>query len=216
MEQNQQNHFEENKIVGSPKNKYIIPVIIIIIVIAGGAVLYFTKGTANKNTQQIVNEVFNKLTTNNWLEYNATAGQFKVQLPKYPEINSYEVQIPNTTIKYTENDYMVEVDDYTSYYVTSAVLPAEVDISDPNKNLEGSVNGSVQSTEGNELISSQFTKYKGNPAVDYIIDNSTIGLTMYCRAVLAGNRLLILAASYEKNSYNNDDYNKFVNSLELL
>ena len=198
-------------------NRVLTRIISIIVFIAvAGAVKFIISEFSKGDTEHAVQRAYNNLTTTGWTEYNATAGQFKILVPKYPVLETEEVNVPNSTLKYTQHIYSSEVDSNTVYYVVMAVYPAEANTSNPNANLEGAVNGTVTSAEGNELLSSTFISYKSYPAVDYVIENAAEGVTIHGRNILIDHKYYGLGVSNAGGTFSQTDYDKFISSLEFI
>lgn len=167
-----------------------ILVIFIIIAMATSNSLNMTTGTDN-----ITNNT-------NWTVYNSTKFAFKASFPGLPiasnsSITTQGIDVPTTTY---------EKDLGSKYYaIQVASYPSQFDMSDINARLEGTLNGSVQSTTGATLSTSNYLTFNGYEAIKGVISvpNNGKPMTMYELAFLKGNDLYILldvGASSSENS----------------
>lgn len=164
----------------------------------------------NKTEQKVVDYFTD---TSSWKEFNSPVGKFKATFPAYPAHETDNIDTgTGLTLKY--DTYSSETSDGTSYMVNTVVYPAEVDTSNPETNLEGSLNGMLASNDGNKLISSNLIYSNGYRALDFLILNSG---TVYLKGkiIMAGQTLYQVMVAYESKNYNESNYNKFMNSFNL-
>lgn len=157
-----------------------------------------------------VNNYFSN--TGEWKEFNSTIGNFKVMLPNYPSHEFSDEKIPNSTITFKADTY-IAISEGVTYMIQFTTYPDQVDISNPENNLEGSINGMVSSTNGNKLISSSMVNHGSNKAIDYLIQNNSTYIKG--KNIMVGHSLYIIAVSYETNQLEETKYNRFINSFQL-
>jgi hypothetical protein len=192
---------------------------IIAFVLAFGAARWLSyEGTSKvldtyneKRTEQRVGDYFAE--TSSWKEFSSPVGQFRATFPAYPAHDANTANVPGTDLAVTLDTYSSATSDGTTFVVTTGVFPPEVDTSNPNANLEGSLNGMIASTEGNRLLSSSPTNFNGHPAMDFVISNDTFNLKG--TIMLADHRFYQVMVLYElKNRIALDaNYNNFLNSF---
>lgn len=152
--------------------------------------------------------------TYSWTTYHSIIGQFKITFPLPPQHEVKSAQVPNTNYDIRYELYSCVIDPDLAYVVSTAAYPQEAISSHPEVNIEGSLNGILNSTPNNELVSSEFTTHDKHKALDFIIKNKDIYLRG--KIIIVDKRLYTLMHQYKKDTYNEYYYNKFVNSFELL
>src|SRR3989344_4977360 len=80
--------------------------------------------------------------------------------------------------------------------ITFINYPSQVDTSVPETNLEGSVNGTVQSIDGT-LISSNFTYFGTYRAIEYLIYKKDGNAYIKGKNILVGQNMYQIAVAYE-------------------
>lgn len=195
------------------KPKYKINIVgwIVFFIMAILIVLFasvFDQGYKGATTQ--VNNYFSN--TGEWKEFNSTIGNFKVMLPNYPSHESNDEKIPNSNLTFKADTYTA-VSEGVTYMIQFTTYPDQTDVTNPENNLEGSINGMVSSTNGNRLISSNMTNYGTNKAVDYLIQNNTTYVKG--KNIMVGHSLYMLVVSYETNKLDEAKYNQFIDSFQL-
>ena len=175
---------------------------VFILVFAGARWLSYEETTKvideykeNKTEQKVVDYFTDPFS---WKEFNSPVGKFKATFPAYPahETNNLDTGT-GLTLKY--DTYLSETSDGTSYVVSTVVYPAEVDTSNPETNLEGSLNGMLASSDGNKLISSNLTSSNGYGALDFLILNNR---TVYLKGkiIMVGQTLYQVMVVYESKT----------------
>lgn len=153
--------------------------------------------------------------TEEWKVFNSALGQFQATFPSYPTHESDNIQIPDSSITLKYDSYLSETSDGTTYFVNVVTYSSEIDTSNPETNLEGSLNGMVTSSEGNEVISSSFTYFDSYKALDYKIKNSNKNIYLQGKIILVDQILYQLMVAYESGNFNKTNYEKFINSFKL-
>lgn len=166
--------------------------------------------------QQATDKVTNYFSqSEEWKVFNSALGQFQATFPTYPTHETDNIQIPDSSITLKYDSYLSETSDGTTYFVNTVTYSSEIDTSNPETNLEGSLNGMVASSEGNEVISSNFTYFEGYRALDYKIKNTSENIYLQGKIILVNQTLYQLMVAYESGNFNKNNYDKFINSFEL-
>src|SRR3989344_2714754 len=100
------------------------------------------------------------------------------------------------------------------YLITFINYPSQVDTSVPETNLEGSVNGTVQSIDGT-LISSNFTYFGTYRAIEYLIYKKDGNAYIKGKNILVGQNMYQIAVAYEPSNSSNVQFDRFANSFQL-
>ncbi|MEO0131085.1 MAG: hypothetical protein ABIK76_05295 [candidate division WOR-3 bacterium] len=156
-----------------------------------------------------------------WKKYRSEIGKFEVLFPSDPEYTTKQLNLAsNLNLDY--HLYQAKAKDNV-YLVGVIVLPSDFDITNlNNKNgLEAIAKGLfVLPNKGDRLIFSELTKFKNYDAVDLIIENNTdygdITVITKFKFFYRDRFIYMLVAGYNKEKYNATDYNKFIDSFELL
>jgi hypothetical protein len=188
---------------------------VILIGIIGSILLTFLNQPSDK-TDKTIERLTEYFTSEEWKEFNSTIGQFKVLFPVYPEYSVETMPIPDTQEEITVNMYIAGQSDGTTYMVGIGSYSLEIPGGYETEMSEDGVNGVVASTEGNELVSSKLVTFRGYQAIDFLIQNKKENVEIKGKSFLAGQTLYELFVGYYPEKYNENDYNKFINSFQLL
>lgn len=169
--------------------------------------------TYNENkAEQRVGDYFTD--TSSWKEFNSPVGKFSALFPAYPGHETDNLTIPGSGAELKYDTYTSETSDGTTYMVNTSVYPSGIDTSNPETNLEGSLNGMLASNENNKLVSSNLTYSNGYRALDFLIQ-STNGVYLKGQIIMAGKTLYQVMVAYENQNYNDNNYKKFLNSFAI-
>lgn len=170
------------------------------------------------------NKTNNNLTTyfseETWQPFNSTEGNFKVNFPTYPTTEPSKTETLGG-IKATRTQYSADSKDGDSYNVVYGfypdILPQDYNV---KNGIEGSINGMVASSKSNQLISSSFVNIGNYQGADYLIFNKDEEVYIRGRVIIVseGNNPVRAYALMvvSKNSNPTDNYNKFINSFEII
>ena len=173
--------------------------------------------SGNDVNSLIYNTFYN---TSTWKEFDSTIGHFKASFPVYPSHTTTPVNLPGLNQTMYLETYGGAQSDGTTYAVNFVAYPQQIDTSIPQNNLDGSVNGSVQTT-GGTLMSSNLSHFLNYPSIDYLIRVSDMSdpsgyAYMKGRNLLVGHDLYQILIEYEGKDAANVQFDKFVNSFQLL
>lgn len=196
----------------------IVSVVVVIVAFVGAK--YLTQegisavrsGVSDHRTEQKVTNYFTD--TSGWKDFNSTLASFKATFPAYPTHETTPFQIPGSDQSTNFEMYSAEQSDGTFYMVGYINYGSAIDTSVPENNLEGSVNGTVQSIDGT-LISSSFSDFGAYRAVDYTIHKKDGTAYVKAKNILVGKSMYVIEAVYEPSNASNVQFDKFVNSFQL-
>ncbi len=187
---------------------------IYVISIAGSILVALTLNRIDKTDS--IERVTNYFIGTEWKEFHSITGQFKVYFPSYPEHETTTLPTPLVGEEFIFDSYNAIENNGTDYMVGVARYPFEFDSSWHDYLLEGGINGAIASFEGNKLISSEFITFRGHKAVNFSLQNKIFDVEMKGIFFLRGQNLYELIVVYSQESYNESDYEKFINSFQLL
>lgn len=141
-----------------------------------------------------------------WGWFTSSGAGFKAYLPKNPVEEK------------GDNYYSYSVkDQYDARYMISMTqYSADVDLSNPQANLQGGLQGMLESASGSTLVSSEPTTFKGNPALDFVIRNG--GYIMRGRILIvtaARTGYQIISVAPESDPYSPPNAEIFIKSFDL-
>jgi hypothetical protein len=151
------------------------------------------------------------LSVTNWKNFKAPTGEFEASFPKEPK-HEQEDLLPDTELTAKLHTYGCKASNGVLYAISQIIYPADRPISAIS--LEEWVDELVNSTSGNELVSSEVTSLDQYPAIDFLIKNGTARLQG--RVFVVGQTHYLLMASYLTINYNKEHYNYFINSFKLV
>lgn len=138
-----------------------------------------------------------------WEEIVSTDYNFRILFPSNP------TQTTRNTDWLKEVTYSVIHDDIY-YDVTIMIESDDVDPTDP-KDI---VDGMIAFNEGVELVSLEPKEFQGYEAIDFITkDNQSY---MNARIISVGRTSYLLMVSYAQKDSDKTEYNKFINSFQLV
>lgn len=169
------------------------------------------KEDTTKTMEEVKDQVVDKMTSETWEVFNSTSGRFKVKFPKYPATVADTLDVQGIKINYTQ--YSSEEDSGDQYLVQVNEYQVDPSAIQTKAALEGALNGSVMSTKGNELKTSEFITVGSYEGMDYVIFNSVQNMYMRGRNIIVDNVLYtILVASKDENPQN---YQEFIDSFQF-
>ena len=184
--------------------------------VSAGSQITVSSTVVSSTLANTLNSYFNGTST--WKSFNSTTGHFSASFPSYPKHTTTPVSIGSLQLNL--ETYGSRQSDGTEYAVNFAAYPQQIDTSNPHNNLEGSVNGSVQTTHGT-LMSSGFSSFLNYPSIDYVIrvsdpSDPTGYAYVKGRNLLVGHNLYQILVEYEGKNSANAQFDKFANSFQLL
>jgi hypothetical protein len=190
------------------------------IMFAMGAVVLFlvalgidtSKGSGVRDAaQQNVNNYFTDTST--WKEFTSPVGGFKAVFPTYPQHTTDTQTIPNSRVTVKSDGYESDLANGTRYMINVFSYSEGLNVSNPDNNLEGALNGMISSTPGNKVLSSNIENSGKYPTLNFLIQNQQYYLKG--KAIMAGRTMYQMMVVYENANYSEADYDKFLNSLEI-
>lgn len=189
---------------------FIIIIVVVRWITSEGISGIFNKSNQNKTEQKITDYFSNNST---WKEFVSPVGHFGAEFPTYPKHETQNLKVPNSQLTLKYDTYSSELSDGTAFIIGTTTYSSEIDTSNPEVNLEGALNGVLASNDANKLVSSNLTYFGSHKAIDFLILNGTI--YMKGKIILVGQTLYELLVAYENKNYNENDFNRFVNSFVL-
>lgn len=197
------------KPAGSQKRLLMIIVGVVVALVIGGVV--FTALNRDKSSQDAVNDLLN---SEDKKEFTSTEHGFSIQFPGFPDISRETLDIEGRQVPMTT--YIKEVNNGNTAFTVGVVnYPTEFDFSTEatqKSSLEGSLNGSAQSING-EITASELKTHLGMPAITGTIHGSHQGTEFdyYTLNFLRDNSLYQIATVNAAKA----DFDEFVNSFKL-
>lgn len=184
---------------------------IVIFFVTLGIDISMVNYSTKEASQQKVEDYFTDSTS--WKSFVSTSG-FSVLFPKYPTLETENIPIPNSNSIMQLDNYASETLDGTAYLIMVST-PLGISSNKPLTNFDGPLNGMLASDPTNKLISSYKTTFNGRSALDYLIKNEGSGYFIKGKLILKGATMYTLMVAYESKNYNENDYDKFINSFVL-
>ncbi len=149
-----------------------------------------------------------------WQQFHAVANNYKIAFPERPEHMQQTLSAPDENFDMRYDVYVSANQDREVYMVLVAQYPDFVDDNYAEMSLETFLNGILQQNPGNQLIFADLVEVQGYKALNFFIRS---GQTYFKgQAVMAKNQLYLLAMECEVQNYQEDNYNRFVNSFEIV
>lgn len=149
-----------------------------------------------------------------WKDFESTENLFKVKLPSTPQYAGDNISIPGSDKKREYNLYAAEGLDGSLFSISIIVYPQEVDTSNTLEILQQIVNEVKLSRPANQLIESKEALFKGYHGLNFIIENSNFHIKG--KAFMVDKIVYVLSYATRKGAFIPEEYEKFVNSFEIL
>ncbi|MGE5196407.1 MAG: RDD family protein [Anaerolineae bacterium] len=154
-------------------------------------------------------------TAQGWIHYASSEGGFSVDFPTEPEqeLKYLEIAMANRTLSYNEYRSSQE-DPHISYAVSHIQLPRRFGFAPSNTLLKGALQVIVESEPGAILVSKQFSKFRGLPALDFLYKQGS--QEEICgRLILVKNKLFKLTVVYPSSYASELKSVEFLESFDL-
>lgn len=193
------------------KNLFLISSLLATLVLAGC-------GTSDYQYQQNVTEnSLNSSTPQRWTQFTSTIGKFMIDFPTYPTDETSTSTYNQRITYHTENT------DGTFYIVGAWIYPEIIDETKIEASLENALNWIINSSQGDELISSNFDYMSATrvgegiddtpKVLNYIIKNKNEDRYIQWRMVIIDNIYYDLKIISYTNLWNQENYDKFIDSF---
>ncbi len=146
-----------------------------------------------------------------WKEFYSEAQHFKVLLPTDPKHQAVNSPLPDGTT--TTTDVYTSVNpDGTFYLIAANTFSKEMDVSDTTKILEACLKGML--VDNTVVVSSQFEEFHGHKTLDFLLKAGTT--FQKGKITLVGHSLYDLLYDYDEKLYNQDEYDRFLQSFNVI
>lgn len=149
----------------------------------------------------------------NWQEFSSPAGDFKVLMPSLPQHISDKSNDSKSNEMRKIDVYMSEKKNGTIFMINLITLLDAKSLVHEEL-LQNFMKDMLASNPNNTLIASQSTVFKGQKALDFVIENETFNYDV--REFFIGNTLVVLSNVSRKPTHNIKDFEFFINSFEFV
>jgi len=152
--------------------------------------------------------------TIDWKEFHSSVGRCRVSFPSAPEHVSQRLTTPEIGYDLKYDAYISSLDKKTVFMLLVAQYPDYVDQTYAQMSLEAFLNGILTYNPENQLIFADLLLVNGNEALDFFIRAG--GVYFKGRAIMVKNSLYLMAMECDVKLYDEQNYNKFVESFKLV
>jgi hypothetical protein len=149
----------------------------------------------------------------NWQEFHSQAGNCKMHFPNNPEHVAERMSVTEEGYELRYDAYISTVDKQSVFMLLVAQYPEFVDESYASSSLESFLNGILSHNPGNQLIFADLVLVNGHEALDFFIRTGSVYFKG--RAMMVKNSLYLMAMECEMQSYDESNYNRFVDSFQF-
>ena len=146
-----------------------------------------------------------------WHTLTGPERKFTADMPAAPKYTATQMKTGSGS-PYTMHQYLLEQGD-AAFVVQSAIYPQDVDVSNPQANLQGGLNNAAKNMEGNKWASVDWVKHQGLAAVDAVGARSGHEIRSY--SVMKGRQIFTLTYAGPVGTARSANVNRFVASLKL-
>ena len=155
-----------------------------------------------------------KAQTADWKEFHSTAGRCRVSFPSAPEHVSQRLTTPEIGYDLKYDAYISSLDKQAVFMLLVAQYPDYVDQTYAQMSLEAFLNGILTYNPENQLIFADLLLVGGHEALDFFIRAG--GIYFKGRAMMVKNSLYLMAMECDVKLYDEESYNKFIESFKLV
>lgn len=148
-----------------------------------------------------------------WSEYESPDGDFTVKFPSTPTHEENELPVENEEAIVEYDSYVSKAGDDSLYFVSVTKYQGEGARPTTSDDLENALVSMLDSTEGNELISSEEIEFAGRSALDVEIRNGA--LVLKSRMIANGQSMIQLMVVAPSENEIEEPYAAFIDSLVL-
>lgn len=146
-----------------------------------------------------------------WHTMTGPNKSFSADLPAAPKYTPMQMKTGLGTA-YTMHQYLLEQGDM-AYVVQTAVYPQDVNVSNPQVNLQSGIDNAAKNMDGGKWVSVDWTKHQGLTAVDATGMRGGNDIRSY--SVMKGRQIFTLTYAGPPGTARSDNVNRFVASLKL-
>jgi len=154
------------------------------------------------------------LFADNWKEFTSAKSGFSVKFPTEPEHVEQKIDIPRTDLSIHYNTYISEPDESVVYVISVWNYPAEIDMSNPEANLQDGFGGMLSALPGSQVVSMQMGEQQGYKALSFLVKNDEI--YFQGKLILVYNTLYQVFAVYKGKEEMESSYQEYINSFNLI
>lgn len=149
-----------------------------------------------------------------WKEFHSAVGNCSLHFPAQPEHISELMKLPDGAHELKYDAYISTLSKESVFMLLIAQYPDFVDSSYAQMSLEGFLNGILNHNPSNQLLFADLILVDGHQALDFFIRTGTVYFKG--RAIMVKNSLYLMAMECEMQSYDESEFNGFINSFKLL
>ncbi len=192
-----------------------IVIAIVIFWVVAGVVLVAIKGFGKRNYVDYT-PIGDSGPYASWVEYSSVPAGFSAIFPAKPSEVKDKMDPKNTEVDYDYYSYTAVDKEGSVFIVNHSKYAASVNMSKPENNLQNGLNAMIESTPGNELISSENSTFGDHKATEFVLANSGIGITMKGWLIAVPEKKEMYQLLYaHKGSGSEADFGKFVDSFKI-
>lgn len=146
-----------------------------------------------------------------WRTVSNADRNFFVDMPGAPKHSSSKGKTSSGG-EYTSDVYLVEVDK-EAFVVTTTVYPADVDTSNPRRNLQSGLDNARKGMDDKTVSGVKWATIQGLPSVDAVGVRG--GFAIRILSLMDGRRIIVLTYAGPPGSANSSNANRFVGSFRI-
>jgi len=149
-----------------------------------------------------------------WETFTSKENGFSVDVPTQPEHIHQEITIPQTDLKIAYDTYISEPSEHIVYVISVWNYPHEIDMSQPDVNLQDGFGGMLSALPDSEVVDMQMTKKDGFNVLTFKVKNDDV--IFEGKLMLVHNTLYQVFAVYKSSEDVKQDFSRFIDSFKLV
>lgn len=190
-----------------------------IAVVAVATLLFFRSNQKDKdiitpiNVQKVSAGGADNMQFQDWHEFSAPSGEFKVMFPSLPQHAAEIINDPNTNESRKYDMYVAQKSDGTIFMISLIKLMGNAPKTLDEGMLPKVINDMMEASPNNKLKKMQMGKYKEFPSIDFSYENEQVNVDG--KAFIWGNTLFLLTSVANLHDYSRPEFDFYINSFQL-
>ena len=148
-----------------------------------------------------------------WHEFTSPQNNFKVLLPTLPQHVSDTVTDPATQQQHKYETYTALGDNGSAYLINEITFSSPKQAEATEEELKAAVSSMLIRNKENKLNSMVMGSLHDNPALDFSLDNNDV--LIKGKVLAHNNKIYILSMINKKDTFNDKEFDFFVNSFNF-
>lgn len=191
-------------------------------VIAVGALLFYRENYKDQTPTKVENLQAHQtsggmgaddMQFQDWHEFSAPNGEFKVLFPSLPQHAAETINDPKTKEARQYDMYVAQKADGTIFMISLIKLLGDAPAKLEENMLPAVINDMMEASPKSKLKLMQMGRYKDFPSIDFSYENEQVNVDG--KAFISGNTLFLLTSVANIKDYHKPEFDFYINSFQM-